>query len=270
MPLATFDCGAPNALCGASIPAGVKCPKGPGDCSSGYFCGWTYSDSDKTTRCMPLPADCGKAGKPCCPGNAAKQITDLKNTPKPTCNDGSYCFFTPTPDGSGWSAPAFASPAGPLLGTCRPVPKDCGSAPGKPCCPSLYHRGVNPALPSSSMTNICSAPNTFCQYTPPGDKAFDPDWQTGTCVANKPDCGKIGSSCCIWTSGVSTNSLCGSSMGQPGNAGYGYCAYPGGKVTKDMRDQQCLSCPDKKVAAAEPMKYFGCPSMREISKTVAT
>jgi hypothetical protein len=38
-PLAAFDCGAPNALCGASIPSGVRCPKGPGYCSPGYFCG---------------------------------------------------------------------------------------------------------------------------------------------------------------------------------------------------------------------------------------
>jgi hypothetical protein len=60
---------------------------------------------------------------------------------------------------------------------------------------------------------------------------------------------------------VSTDSLCGSSMGQQGNAGYGYCAYPGGKVTSDMRDQKCLSCPDKKLAAAELLKYWGCPSM---------
>jgi hypothetical protein len=65
---------------------------------------------------MPLPKDCGKASKPCCPGNAAKPFVDPRKTAKPTCSDGSYCFYTPTPDASGWSAPAYASPAGSLLG----------------------------------------------------------------------------------------------------------------------------------------------------------
>lgn len=66
---------------------------------------------------MPVPKDCGQPGKPCCPGNSHAAITDAKAaTPKPTCASGSHCFYTPTPDASGWLAPPFASPAGPLLG----------------------------------------------------------------------------------------------------------------------------------------------------------
>lgn len=40
LPLQAFQCGAPNALCGASIPSGTNCPKGPGYCASGYYCGY--------------------------------------------------------------------------------------------------------------------------------------------------------------------------------------------------------------------------------------
>jgi hypothetical protein len=115
---------------------------------------WTFSDTDKSTRCMPLPKDCGKAGIPCCPGNAAKPFTDPKVTPKPTCSDGSYCFYTPTPDASGWSAPAFASPAGSLLGEHTVWMLHCGNIAcfgandrlsGQPPNPSTitagFHRG---------------------------------------------------------------------------------------------------------------------------------
>jgi hypothetical protein len=67
-------------------------------------------------RCMPIPKDCGASGKSCCPGNAIQPITNASApAPKPVCNDGSYCFYTPTPDASGWSSPPYSSPAN-LLG----------------------------------------------------------------------------------------------------------------------------------------------------------
>jgi hypothetical protein len=109
------SCGAEGALCGASLSSSCH-SSGLGYCQPGLFCGWTFSDTDKKTVCMPVPKDCGQPGKSCCPGNDKKAITDAKATPKPTCGGGSYCFYTPTPDASGWSAPPYASPAGSLLG----------------------------------------------------------------------------------------------------------------------------------------------------------
>jgi hypothetical protein len=112
---ADASCGASGSPCGASLSSSCH-PSGLGYCQPGFFCGWTFSDTDKKTVCMPVPKDCGKPDQSCCPGNAATAITDPDKTPKPTCSSGGYCFFTPTPDASGWSAPPFASPAGPLLG----------------------------------------------------------------------------------------------------------------------------------------------------------
>ena len=79
-------------------------------------------------------------------------------------------------------------------------------------------------------------------------------WPLGVCVANKPGCGVFGKSCCIQTSGVATSSVCGPTWG------VGYCSYPGGKPTGDMRDQVCTQCPAVGVVAANPSKYFGCKS----------
>lgn len=145
---------------------------------------------------MAVPTDCGKAGKPCCPGNAASPVKDAKApAPLPTCSDGSYCLYTPTPDASGWSAPPFSSPAASLLGQCFKVAKDCGTAAGKPCCPSLYHMRINPALPNNTQNptgDLCSTSGKlFCQYGS-GASPTVPAWATGTCRANKPDCGKFG------------------------------------------------------------------------------
>eukprot|EP00775_Hariotina_reticulata_P009346 gene9346-9509_t len=210
---------------------------------------------------MPLPKNCGASGKSCCPGNAIKPITDsTASPPKPVCIDGSYCFYTPTPDGSGWSSPPYSSPAN-LLGTCQKVAADCGSAAGKSCCPSQYHIGINPPLPNNAHNpgnELCNAAkNLFCQSTA---DASAPDGFNRTCVANKPDCGKFGKSCCIVSTGVTTNMICGASWGQPGPKGY--CAYPRGTShTDDLREQLCLQCPAPVVAAADPMTYFGCPQM---------
>jgi hypothetical protein len=109
------SCGRAGALCGASLSSSCH-SSGLGYCQPGLFCGWTFSDTDKKTVCMPVPKDCGQPGQSCCPGNDKTAITDAKATPKPTCGGGSSCFYTPTPDASGWSAPPYASPAGALLG----------------------------------------------------------------------------------------------------------------------------------------------------------
>lgn len=113
--LAQASCGAQGALCGASLSEQCN-TQGTGYCQPGLFCGWTYSDTDRKTVCMPVPKDCGKPGKSCCPGNAKAAINAAFLTPKPTCDSGSHCFYTPTPDASGWSSPPYSSPAGALLG----------------------------------------------------------------------------------------------------------------------------------------------------------
>jgi hypothetical protein len=91
---ASFVCGAPGARCGSALPKGAKCPNGPGWCQSGYFCGWRDNTAQPST-CLPVPPDCGKAGKDCCPSNTYKPHTkpdDIFNL-KPFCTDGSYCFY---------------------------------------------------------------------------------------------------------------------------------------------------------------------------------
>lgn len=91
-----FQCGAPNGPCGAAIPAGVQCPKGPGWCQAGYYCGWS-KNTDEASRCLPLPESCGKAGHACCPSNTDSPHTSLddKLNRKPFCKDGSYCLYWP-------------------------------------------------------------------------------------------------------------------------------------------------------------------------------
>lgn len=139
-----------------------------------------------------------------------------------------------------------------LTGKCRVVDAACGTAAGKACCPSQYHTATNPPLPAaiSSMAGLCGG-SLFCNTTSTTDAAGN-YWPTGTCVANKPDCGSFGKPCCIVTSGVATSTQCGPSWG------VGYCAYPGGKSTVDVQEQVCTPCPAVSVVAAEPQKYFGC------------
>jgi len=147
------------------------------------------------------------------------------------------------------------APSNRPAGKCRQVDLSCGTGPGKACCPSLYRTGVNPALPESitKMPGLC-ADKLFCNTTSTTD-ASGSYWPQGVCVANKPDCGAFGKSCCIQTSGVATSTVCGPTWG------VGYCVYPGGKATGDMRDQVCTQCPAVSEVAANPSKYFGCKSM---------
>jgi hypothetical protein len=137
-------------------------------------------------------------------------------------------------------------------GTCRQFDASCGSGAGKACCPSSYHTGVNPPLPASisKLPALCGD-KLFCNTTSTTDASGN-YWPRGTCVANKPDCGTFGKSCCVMTSGVATSTTCGPTWG------VGYCVYPGGTVTNDMQDQVCTQCPALSVVAADPSKYFGC------------
>lgn len=144
------SCGAQGALCGASLT--TQChPSGQGYCQPGLFCGWTFSDTDRKTVCMPVPAKCGQPGESCCPGNAKAAITDPKQTSKPTCESGSYCFYTPTPDASGWSSPPYSSPASSLLGESLKT----GSR--------RHTVSLTPMLPwpqlMGAMTRVCNRPN---------------------------------------------------------------------------------------------------------------
>jgi hypothetical protein len=136
------------------------------------------------------------------------------------------------------------------------VASDCGAS-GKACCPSLYHLSHNPQLPESiQKRGLCSG-TAMCKTdpTPPGGSY----WLTGTCVDNKPGCGEFGKGCCIQTTSVTTNMRCGVNYWEAGPKGY--CAYPEGKSTGDLRDMLCSPCPPPATVAADKSnKYFGCPS----------
>jgi hypothetical protein len=106
----SFKCGAPGAPCGQAIPPGISCPKGPGFCAPGHYCG-NETNMVGQPRCLPLPADCGRAGKPCCPNNAEAPHTSEadKLARKPSCKDGSTCFYVRA--SAGWGD-AFAGVSG--------------------------------------------------------------------------------------------------------------------------------------------------------------
>jgi hypothetical protein len=81
----------------------------------------------------------------------------------------------------------------------------------------------------------------FCEY----DKANGPKFPgsnllpmpTGLCVANAPDCGKLGKRCCVSASGGSSVAYgC-----NPENKKKGYCVSASGKES----DLICTQCPDK-------------------------
>jgi hypothetical protein len=94
-----FQCGAPLAPCGAAIPPGVTCARGPGWCAEGHFCGWEGSTVEPS-RCLPLPPRCGTDGHDCCPSNAERPHASAQDKlqRKPFCRDGSTCvFFAPMP-----------------------------------------------------------------------------------------------------------------------------------------------------------------------------
>lgn len=115
------------------------------------------------------------------------------------------------------------------------LPADCGTKAGAPCCPSTWRTGTQPLLRKRQCPN-----NMFCQF----DKEKGPKFPgsdllsstPGLCVANGPDCGKLGQRCCVSNEGCCTSTTC-----TPENGKKGYCAnQPSGK----LQDLICTQCPD--------------------------
>jgi hypothetical protein len=102
-----FECGAPFALCGESVPKDAKCPKGNGWCQAGHYCGLDKGQS----KCLPMPKDCGKAGNVCCPSNTDTPHNASTNGRRPFCRDGSTCFFH-WRDDELFNTPAYAGVTG--------------------------------------------------------------------------------------------------------------------------------------------------------------
>jgi len=247
-----FECGKALGPCGSAIPAGVSCPKGPGYCQPGYFCGWE-KNTKEPSRCLPIPNNCGKAGSPCCPSNTDSPHTsnDDKLNRKPFCKDGSTCFyFAPMPGLD--NGDIYAANTG--YGACTAIPADCGTGQGSPCCPMPYHVASNPTLQRYG----CNSNNQFCNYGSSTGGALP----SGTCETNPPDCGQFGKKCCIFTGGSSTGMRCGAQYGQSGPKGY--CANPPGyKGTNQapLKDLVCTQCPDTLDPSTEktnPSLYFAC------------
>jgi hypothetical protein len=118
------------------------------------------------------------------------------------------------------------SPAGAYA--CTAVAPDCGTGPGKPCCPFAFKIDTNPQLKRTG----CSDP-LFCNYDVSPAAAANisstdldhmPASQPGTCEANAADCGQFGKSCCITTAPSSTGMACGARWNETGQRGY--CADP--------------------------------------------
>eukprot|EP00775_Hariotina_reticulata_P006371 gene6371-6603_t len=162
------ECGQPFMPCGRdAAAAGVSCPKGPVACVDNYYCAADY-DAVVGERCLPLPANAGKAGGPCLPNNFPKApIVDLKKNGQKVapafCPGTATCFMSVVGDKRGFThtQPDLAKTlASRISGTvCLDVPADCGSAPGKPCCPSDFGAVTDKPLPSYGTNwagNACS------------------------------------------------------------------------------------------------------------------
>jgi hypothetical protein len=107
---------------------------------------------------------------------------------------------------------------------CTAVAPDCGTGPGKPCCPFAHKIAANPKLKRTG----CADP-LFCNYdfTPAAaDLTLDhmPASVPGTCEANTAECGQFGKGCCITTGPSATLMSCGARWNETGQRGY--CADP--------------------------------------------
>lgn len=266
-----FVCGAPYAACGKAIPAGVTCTKGPGWCAPGFFCGWNQTTAE-ASRCLPLPKDCGKVGKACCPSNYKTPHTQFDDqfSRLPMCTDpDTACFYFAWQRGPGMSAPDYYA-ANKGAYACTRVTPTCGQKAGSACCPSLYHIHSNPPqLPGrgSMCADSGSGSGTKGLWC---DIPFDPsrkttDWALmpkmeveGACVANEPDCGQFGKSCCVYTGGAATSLMCGAQWSDPADKPRGYCAPP--PLGVSYKKYVCNQCPSPAVVAkAKPEEFMGCP-----------
>lgn len=108
---------------------------------------------------------------------------------------------------------------------CTAVAPECGTGPGKPCCPFAYKVATNPQL-----QRMGCADSLFCNYdvspAAVADMKLDymPASMPGTCEANPADCGQFGKGCCIATGPSATSMSCGARWNQTGQRGY--CADP--------------------------------------------
>lgn len=103
---------------------------------------------------------------------------------------------------------------------------DCGTGPGKPCCPFAYKVATNPTLKRTGC-----ADDMFCNYDFSAAAAAEAtriEYRTasvpGTCERNAADCGQFSKGCCIATNPSSTSMTCGARWNETGQRGY--CADP--------------------------------------------
>jgi hypothetical protein len=116
---------------------------------------------------------------------------------------------------------------------CMAIPKNCGTTPNSPCCPSTYRTSYHPRLARSHCPK-----DFFCQY----DKVNGPKYPnselagelTGVCLRNAPDCGKLNKPCCISNGGSNTATTC-----EPGGGRKGYCVTADGKEDGMEKDLIC-------------------------------
>lgn len=147
---------------------------------------------------------------------AAAQIGYLQGHRRCLCDAGAQT--------SAVSAPALSVCAGAYA--CTAVEDDCGTGPGKPCCPFAHKVTTNPPLKRTGC-----ADDMFCNYdfsATAAAEALSSEYRTasvpGTCERNAADCGQFDKGCCITTSPLSTSMTCGARWNETGQRGY--CADP--------------------------------------------
>lgn len=258
-PALPATCGAAGAVCGKSLPPGSPCGATPGFCQPGLYCSSCKDNSgcsDDRSICRAVPKGCGtKAADPdrpswpqdpltnCCPPNAYQPLTaNASEWLMPSCKGGLTCkFYTPGP----WRTnpndiyAANYIPSTEFFGTCIDVKPDCGK-PGKACCPNPYHTSFNPAPPAFMCWGSKDFSNaSYCSY------------EQKKCVPNAPNCGKVGTPCCVSDGGSTTNSYC---MGPTG-------ASPGFFCTKGPVPMCSVCPPDWRTKLNnKSFEYWSCKS----------
>ncbi|KAF6253487.1 hypothetical protein COO60DRAFT_416992 [Scenedesmus sp. NREL 46B-D3] len=237
--LTAGDCGKAYMPCGRDIAAaGVTCPGSPAACPSGFYCAAEF-DAGVGERCTPLPKNAGSAGAPCLPNNLPNApVVEFsgKQLAPAFCSGTAVCFSATVGDTTGFThnQPGQAKRlASRITGTrCIAVPSDCGSAPGKPCCPSGFGAVTDKPLPSAGTqwaNSPCSSTATkhgmWCEgsYVPFAGQGV------GVCRAN-PECGGDKQPCCKY----SRPAMAGVSCPNLGGPGAGYCAL----------SYKCKRCPE--------------------------